>query len=381
MTTTTYNSGSGNFTVPSGVTSVQIEVWGGGGGGGGGGAGSGSNGASGGGGGGYCKKNALTVTPGDLIAYVVGAGGVTGATGGDNATAGAQSSVASTYFANGGGAGDYGDNDPSVAASGGTASGGDVNTTGDASLAVSAGNDGSAGGNGASGGAGGAGGLTGSTHTGSVGNAPGGGGGGGAKTDYAGGAGASGRVVFTYTAGGGGGGGGDSPSILRPDATLNFAWHINDYTNVDDVILQPAAGALNFCRLDSSATGAQQWGLTEATAGQTIKSATVWLLAHSSVASSSGYGGYFSSVRLRLNGTWHSFGISDEFLATSATWYSYTLSGLLEAATGATPELEVTMHAQTGLSYVDCAYVEVFYVPSVKVNIIQSFALRRASQY
>ena len=194
----TYNSGSGNWTVPYDVTSVQIEVWGGGGGGGRGGTGSGSNGASGGGGGGYCKKNALTVTPGDLIAYVVGAGGVTDPGGGDLATAGAQSSVASTYFANGGGAGDYGDDDPSVAASGGTASGGDVNTTGDASLAVSAGNTGSAGGAGASGGAGGAGGIDGSTEVGSPGVAPGGGGGGGAKTEEAGGAGASGRVIFSY---------------------------------------------------------------------------------------------------------------------------------------------------------------------------------------
>ena len=34
MTTTTYNSGSGNFTVPAGVISLQIELWGGGAGGG-----------------------------------------------------------------------------------------------------------------------------------------------------------------------------------------------------------------------------------------------------------------------------------------------------------------------------------------------------------
>ena len=64
MTTTTYNSGSGNFVVPAGVTSLQIELWGGGGGGG---QGNGSSaGAGGGGGGGYVKKNALVVTPSQM---------------------------------------------------------------------------------------------------------------------------------------------------------------------------------------------------------------------------------------------------------------------------------------------------------------------------
>ena len=91
MAVDTFNSGSGNWTVPSGVTSVQIEVWGAGGGGGSGGAGSGANGASGGGGGAYCKKNALTVTPGQTISYVVGAGGAKGVNEGNGTTGGTSS--------------------------------------------------------------------------------------------------------------------------------------------------------------------------------------------------------------------------------------------------------------------------------------------------
>lgn len=197
-TAVTYNSGSGNWTVPSNVTTVQIEVWGAGGGGGGGGAGSGSNGASGGAGGGYCKKNALTVTPGSTISYVVGAGGAGGGTDETDGVAGGNSSANSgAYVANGGAKGINGEGSHSGSTAGGTASGGDTNTTGGSGTGVAAGNNGGAGGAGANGGAGGAGGVE-SVSAAGNGTAPGGGGGGGAKPDMAGGAGAAGRVTFTY---------------------------------------------------------------------------------------------------------------------------------------------------------------------------------------
>ena len=64
---------SQSFTVPAGVTSLQVEVWGGGGGG----ASSevGNRGGGGGGGGGYARMNAFTVTPGDFHTVSVGVGG------------------------------------------------------------------------------------------------------------------------------------------------------------------------------------------------------------------------------------------------------------------------------------------------------------------
>ena len=199
MSTTTYNSGSGNFTVPTGVTSVQIEVWGAGGGGGGGGAGSGDNGGSGGGGGGYCKKNALTVTPGQTISYVVGTGGAGGNDEVNGTVGGNSSAYSGAYVANGGAGGLEGEANNSTATAGGTASGGDVNTTGGTST-VPVGDAGGAGGTGAgSGGAGGGGGAV--SVNGTAGTAPGGGGGGGGDGAF-GGTGANGRVTFTYTVAG-----------------------------------------------------------------------------------------------------------------------------------------------------------------------------------
>lgn len=84
---------SGTFTVPTGVTSVQVFCVGGGGSGGNGGNGGANKGA--GGGGGYTKTGVYTVTAGSKIAITVGAGGV-------NAGSGGSSSFGTYVSANGG---------------------------------------------------------------------------------------------------------------------------------------------------------------------------------------------------------------------------------------------------------------------------------------
>lgn len=78
---------SGIWTAPAGVTSVDIEVWGGGGAGGG--QNQNSDGGGGGGGGAYSRVTGLTVVPGNNYTVVVGAGGVgvaggAGGAGGDS---------------------------------------------------------------------------------------------------------------------------------------------------------------------------------------------------------------------------------------------------------------------------------------------------------
>jgi len=73
-----YITGSGNFTVPTNITLLYVELLGGGGGG----AGvySSSQGGGGGGSGGYLEAY-MTVTPGQIIAYSVGAGGKSSSSG------------------------------------------------------------------------------------------------------------------------------------------------------------------------------------------------------------------------------------------------------------------------------------------------------------
>jgi len=144
----TYTSqGSSSFTVPSGVTSITVKLWGGGGGGGGG-ARSGAIGGTG-GGGGYVSAT-LSVTPGEVLDVYVGGGG-----------GGGQYSAAGVDAGGGGGGGGY-----SSIYRGGTL------------LALAAGGGGGGGARNAnSGGNAGAGGGTNGINGSSVGNGGGGGGG------------------------------------------------------------------------------------------------------------------------------------------------------------------------------------------------------------
>lgn len=105
---------SGNFTVPTGVTSIRVRVFGGGGGG---------KSTGGGGGGGGHAYGTFTVTPATVYAVTIGAAG----TGGASPTAGGTSSFGVLLSATGGGAGGTG-----TGGAGGTGTGGDFQATGGA---------------------------------------------------------------------------------------------------------------------------------------------------------------------------------------------------------------------------------------------------------
>ena len=185
---------SGNFVVPSGVTRVEVELWGGGSGS----FASTSSAASGGGsGGGYARKRIAGLTPGQVIPVVVGGGGAAGTT----STApgpGGTSSFGPFVSATGGmlnGSANIA-NPQNGAIPGGTGVGGDVNLMG------------SSGGIGflSMGGLGGGAAIGGMQTSGSTGNSgvfPGGGASGAGtgangNTPYSGGPGASGLVVVRW---------------------------------------------------------------------------------------------------------------------------------------------------------------------------------------
>ncbi len=187
-------TGAGSFTVPCGVTSLTVECWGGGGAGG----GTTSNpGAGGGGGGGAYVINTITVTPGQVINYTVGAGGATGTGNGGNGG----NTTFSTLTANGG-SGGLSFANGGTGGTGGTGSGGTVTNGGNGTNSTATPLSGT-GGTGGTGGAGGAG-FTGNAN-GNAGAAPGGGGGGACKNASSGGnrdggAGARGQIRLTWTA-------------------------------------------------------------------------------------------------------------------------------------------------------------------------------------
>ena len=192
QTTDTYTT-SGSWTVPAGVTSATVEIWGAGGGGGG--SNANNQGGSGGGSGAYVSKT-ITVTPLTNYTFTIGTGGGGGAAGAATGGPGGDSTINfGGLITAGGGAG--GARNSGTAGTGGTGSGGTINTNGNPGIVggLSGGNGGSA----PNGGTGG----TGSTNgAGNAGNTPGAGGGGGERGgggSQAGGSGARGEIRFTYT--------------------------------------------------------------------------------------------------------------------------------------------------------------------------------------
>ena len=204
------------FTVPAGVTSITVEVWGGGGSGG---SKSGSNGAVGGGGGGAYSRSTISVTPGQVINYYVGFGALTTTNGEDswfvnnttlmakgggsvpmNSTNGAAGGSAtagfgSVKYSGGNGANSSGSDAGGGGSSAGISSNGTSTTT---RTGASAPNGGGSGGDGKAGGSGQSG-----QGRGNDGTSPGGGGGGSVRnnasgTEIVGGYGGNGQIRISY---------------------------------------------------------------------------------------------------------------------------------------------------------------------------------------
>ncbi len=203
---------------PAGITTLDVESFGGGGGAN---TAGGNSGHAGGGGGAFAERRSVPVTPGTLYTLTVGAGGAAGADGGDTTFTGDSSTVVK---AKGGGTPSDGDQNAGI---GGAA----ASSIGDSGLVFSGGNGGAglagSGHDGAGGGAsgnvlatgasgsnapgrtggagangGGSGGLGGQfgINNAAAGSGPGGGGGGaGGLAGGTGGAGADGRVVIAFT--------------------------------------------------------------------------------------------------------------------------------------------------------------------------------------
>lgn len=192
------------FTVPANVTHVNAAAWGAGGGGGG--SNNSGSGGNGGGGGGAASRQ-IAVSSGNIFTYTLTAGGTAGASGGGAGGNGGNTTItavtpATNMIANGGtgGLGNAAALNTPTNSGGGTASGGTTNSTGSNGI-----RGGASGGDGGNSGTAftifGTGGLGNTNTAGSIGGQPGAGGGGGERgggTNYGGGAGAPGRVMFDY---------------------------------------------------------------------------------------------------------------------------------------------------------------------------------------
>jgi hypothetical protein len=218
---TSYTStGSGTFTVPTGLTTLDVLVVAGGG-------GAGNNNSGGGGAGGLIFRPAFPVTPGGSISYAVGAGGAGSPNGGPAAQTGQDSSFGTLLSKGGGRSGEW---TPGAGYPGGSGGGAPGNPVGEPAPVAGQGIQGQQSGDSGTYGFGNPGGL--GVHTQADGGGGGGGGAGAAGQGIAGHSyplvssaagtpggvggigkqyGISGSQVYYAGGGGGGGGGADNP--------------------------------------------------------------------------------------------------------------------------------------------------------------------------
>jgi len=208
QTTLTFTSNN-SFTVPCGVTSVTVQIWGGGGGGGGDATTNGYPAGAGGGSGAFVTYLNYPVTAGQIYNFTVGSGGsgivgttapVAGNSGGTSTFTGP--GIALT--ASGGGPGSSNGSSGGAGGTGGsTATGGTTNTGGNTGGNQTAGSTSSGFGAGSPSGGGNVAGCNTNGCTGAIGSNYGGGGAGGGPrgggSNSTGGAGAGGAVIITYT--------------------------------------------------------------------------------------------------------------------------------------------------------------------------------------
>lgn len=195
VTTVIYSSGSGNFVVPANVFVLrEVELVGGGGGGGG--SDNAANKSGGGGNGGSVVRGSLAVTPGQTIAWAVGAGGSAGTSASDGG--GGTNTTFGTWLASFGHGGQTNGN--AGTASGASNGGTEIYSGGQGSTGMKWPTDaiyvGGVGASNVAGGVGGGGAVNGGTN-GNPGLAPGGAGGGG-TIGTNGGPGAAGRILLRF---------------------------------------------------------------------------------------------------------------------------------------------------------------------------------------
>ena len=254
-----YTGSNQTFTVPSGVTSITVEAWGGGGAGGG--PGSNRNARAGGGGAAYVKGT-INTTAGTNYTVVIGRGGANETNNGAVTTFGNASTFSADYGRGGGSNG----NSPGAAGTAGASvvtgsATGVVKTSGN----VGGDRSGSTGGNGGdAGNTTGTGGAGHSGNNGSSGSAPGGGGA-GAGTSSSGGSGGNGRVIVTWTAcipptaysvtGGGDycvGGSGKAVGLSNSESGVNYQLKLNG-TNTG-LAVSGSGAAISFGNKTSAGT-------------------------------------------------------------------------------------------------------------------------------
>jgi len=151
-------------------------------------------------------------------------------------------------------------------------------------------------------------------------------------------------------------------ATIRPVSAGTGNWDVTTVANINEAITQPStAGDGTYARHHGSSTKIQEWNLTAPSDAGTITGVVVWLR-----VSCEEDGDNEMSVRIKVNGTWHSLSNSDGSVHDYNEWRQYTGTFSGGAMVGSAPVLEVTGAGTSSSSrgYLHNAYGLLAYTPA-----------------
>jgi hypothetical protein len=163
------------------------------------------------------------------------------------------------------------------------------------------------------------------------------------------------RVTTTQTT--------EQTARVRPTAAVSPVWDTSAASDIDDNVIQPAAGDGAYCYAQPGGFApnpqTQQWNCGSPGDGGEITKATLWLYLKFDGNSD----GTITSARIRLNSTWHTVTLWTLPSSGAYSWVSGEITGSYGVLTGSNPAIELTADFFTidGEVFLDVAYIDITY--------------------
>jgi len=149
---------------------------------------------------------------------------------------------------------------------------------------------------------------------------------------------------------------------IRPTSAGTAVWNNSTVGNINESITQPStSGDSTYCQHNGASLKIQEWNLGAPSNAGTITGASVWLR-----VSCEDSGDNEMTVRLKINGAWHTLTNGAGALVTDLEWREYTGTFAGGEMIGSAPVLEVSGSGASSSSrgYLYVAYSVVTYTPA-----------------
>jgi len=149
--------------------------------------------------------------------------------------------------------------------------------------------------------------------------------------------------------------------VLRPNSTINAVWLANTYANIDEVVLDPAAGDGNFVQAGKNDSDEEEsWGFDNTSLTENVNQITLHLYARSNSNAPT------MQMRLEVGAGNYTDYQSEAFAVGTYTWYTYTFNADTSWTTAQINDLRVNILAPSDLASTKTCNIDTMYVTAIE---------------